>query len=121
MFNPNTDPLGNGLKSRAAEYKNAWQQAADQNARDHGQLVSFGHIGPLSNPAWDGFYQAMQEKGVDRLADSSVGMKKGMFGGFDAPDTFNANFQQSAVASKPSNQLNAHPMDGFRRAIGKGF
>lgn len=117
MFDAASDPLGVGLRSRAADYKTLWQQAADQNARDHGQLVSFGHIGPLSDPRMDGFFQAMQEAGVDKVGDASTGMKKGMFGGSEAPSTFDPASQSSAIDQSPvSRQLNANPMAGFHRA-----
>lgn len=117
MFDAASDPLGVGLRSRAADYKTLWQQTADQNARDHGQLVSFGHIGPLSDPSTDAFFQAMQEAGVDKIGDASTGMKKGMFGGYQAGSTYDPQSQSSAIDQSPaSNQLNANPMAGFQRA-----
>lgn len=49
----NPDPLGIGARQRAAD--------ANQRFRNQQQGVSFGHIGPLSDPMWDAFKQILSE------------------------------------------------------------
>ena len=96
MFNPTTDPLGIGLKARAA------------NQRRDLEVRNLGHnYGPLSDPAWDGFFQAMNEAGVDNLADNSMGAARGMFSAKPPlPSTFNPAFQTSAtMGMTPTNQI----------------
>lgn len=56
----NTDPLGIALKQRARDTR------ADLNP------TGLGSMGPLMDPMWDGFMQAMSEQGVDRLGDDSM-------------------------------------------------
>jgi hypothetical protein len=95
MFDVNNDPLGIALQSRAADKRFRFQQ-------DH----PGSSFGPLPDSRWDGFFQAMDEAGVDGVADSSVGAKKGMWSG-KAPmgSTYDPRYQTSAVDTMPSNQL----------------
>lgn len=121
IFNSQDDALGNGLMSRAAAYKNDWNLQAKENARQHGQLVSFGQIGPMGDPRWDAFFQAMDEAGVSKAGDNSMGVKQGMFGGAaPLPSTFDPTFQRSAVVdSGRSRQINAQQppaLQGLTRA-----
>jgi hypothetical protein len=93
--NPGDDPLGIALRSRAADAKQA------------NYLQNFGHnpINIQSDPAWDGFFQALKEQGVSSLADSSVGAKKGMWSPHEPlPSTYDPRFQSTAIRSK-SNQI----------------
>lgn len=98
-FNPAEDPLGIAVQGRA--------QAARQSRHLN---EDWGHptFGPLPDPKWDGFFQAMKEQGVTGLADNSVGVKKGMFGAAPpSADTYNPQFQTTALT--PSRQINAQP------------
>lgn len=77
MFNAQTDPAGAALKNRAA-----------QTYWDHQmQRAPGGPINSLYNSEWSPFFQALEEAGVDRLADNSVGRKRGMWGGNTAQST----------------------------------
>jgi hypothetical protein len=76
MLNGTDDPLGLGLRQRAREYRQGYEDDNRELAKQHGQLVSFSHIGPLKDSAWDAWQQALDEQGVDNLADASVGAKK---------------------------------------------
>lgn len=92
-----------GLESRAADRR-----------RNYAMGEGFGtgaNLGPLPDPKWDGFFQALSEKGVRRLADNSVGEATGQFPESPQPvSTVNPNFQTSAVDSMPSNQLGTGQM-----------
>ena len=68
MFDSHSDPLGIGLKSRA-------KQTRRMQAVPHRR----GSMTVLPDPQWEGYFQALSEAGVDNLADSSVGVKRGMF------------------------------------------
>lgn len=124
FWNAQDDPQGVGLRSRAAAYKTDWGNAAKENARQHGQLVSFGQVGPISDPKWDAFMQAMDEAGVSKVGDDSMGVEKGMWGAASpGVSTFNPAFQSSAVLdSGRSRQINARPhpaLEGLMRATRK--
>lgn len=55
-FDPSTDPLGIGVQSRASD------------ARWRNILTGQGPTqGPLPDSKWEGFFQALQEHGVNRL------------------------------------------------------
>lgn len=64
----NNDPLGIGLKMRAQEHRRQFDETGRTNALNHGQMVGFGHLGPLQDPMWEGLFQAMDEQGVDKTA-----------------------------------------------------
>lgn len=96
-FNAADDPLGIAVQGRA------------QQARQAQHLQDWGHptFGPLPDPKWDGFFQAMGEQGVTGLADDSVGAKEGMWSDTSRSwePTFDPSFQTSAV-STASPQIN---------------
>lgn len=97
MWDQQSDPLAIGLQSRAR-----------QKRLDYYNGAGFGHMGTvLPDPKWDGFFQAMDEAGVSNLADSSVGIKKGMWSpGAPQGGTYDPRYQSSAVdAMSPSRQL----------------
>ena len=48
----NPDPLGIGLRSRAADYQRQLNP------------TGLGELGPLRDPMWEGLFQALQEAGV---------------------------------------------------------
>lgn len=95
MFDASTDPGGISLMNRAR-----------QNRLEYEQQNRGRNFGPLSDPRWDGFFQAMNEAGVSRIADNSVGEARGMFPGKEPlPSTYDPTYQQSAVDTMPSNQI----------------
>lgn len=120
------DPLGIGLQERARQHRERFNQLGQQNAANHGQLVSFGRPSLPMSPSMEGLFQSMQEQGMTKLgADSGsqfgalpstaqagqVGMESyaprsthiGMaaHGGGDTglgvPSTFDPRFQSSAA------------------------
>lgn len=103
-FNAADDPLGIAVQGRA------------QAARQKQHLDDWGHptFGPLPDPKWDGFFQAMGEQGVTGLADDSVGVKKGMFSATpDLPDTYDPTRNQVTSLKGPvgrSNQINSRAL-----------
>lgn len=107
MFDARTDPLGIGLRSRSARYHDEFENLGRQNARAHGQIVSFANPGVLRDPMWDAFHQATMEAGVDNMADNSVGVKRGMW----APSP-----QVSTV--DPTNPAQSSAVRGFASAAG---
>lgn len=56
------DPLGLGLQQRGME---SWHE--DQATRDPNFLS-----GPLPDPKWEGYLQALHERGVDRLTGGNA-------------------------------------------------
>lgn len=84
---------------------------------------------PVNNPGmsklWERWFDTLAEQGVDRLADQSVGERRGMFQrstGY-AP-TFDPSFQSSAVVDAgQSNQIDApslHPaLAALQRLTGR--
>ena len=86
------DKLGIALKSRA---KGQRQMFDDAEGADYQQRIAaapdMGLYGPLRtsrgtqlssvlpSSMWDGLRQALFEAGVDRVADNSVGVRRGMF------------------------------------------
>lgn len=87
----NPDPLGIGASYRGSRYKQDFEDEGRENAREQGQLVGFGNLGPLPDPMWTGLFQALDEAGVGRargggmLPESNVGYQP----------TFNPAFQAS--------------------------
>lgn len=64
---------------------------------------------PSLPPEWDAWFQALENEGVTRLGDQSVGEAKGVFPG-RAPlvSNFDPSYQSSAVLeSRPSKQIGA--------------
>lgn len=100
------DPLGNAVQGRG-------MQRRFEFAQEH-PGTSFG---PLPDPKWEGLFQAMQEQGVDKVADNSVGEARGMWGNGTSdpyrprfsslPSTYNPNYQQSALG----------PLQGLQNAM----
>ncbi len=88
MFDPATDPLGLGLKSRARE------------RRLTASLSAFQPIGgPLPDQNWDALLQAMDEQGVDAIqgGESAPGSKQ--LRGFGQSDIVNrGGFSQAPLA-----------------------
>lgn len=91
-FDPVTDPLGISLKERARQQRQLREGVgALQRGQRELQAPGMGLYGPLHSslgtplsgpipdPQWEGFFQALNEADVDRLADESVGIKRGMF------------------------------------------
>jgi|ERR1035437_3667423 hypothetical protein len=69
-FDPSTDPLGIGLKQRAVANQQPYQG-----------------FGPLPDPQWQGYFQAINEAGVDKFAGANpVGTNQ--LTGFQAPTDF---------------------------------
>lgn len=115
MFGP--DPLGIGLRQRAREHTQRFQDTNRELGKQHGQLVSFSNLGPLSDPAWDAFKQAMYEQGVDKVGVDT--------GGSGYSPTFNPRTQQSAVLrgdgpaqrqGMTSGHMGSMALDGFGSA-----
>lgn len=64
----NDDPLGIGLRQRAFEARQAYDAQNRELGWQHGQLVSFSNLGPLADPQWEAWKQAVYESGADKLA-----------------------------------------------------
>ena len=60
-FDPSTDPLGVALQGRAMQHRAQYVQQEQQKD-------PYRNPGPLVSPAWEGFQQALAERGVDRIA-----------------------------------------------------
>jgi hypothetical protein len=70
------DPLGIGLRTRAAQARRAYEDENRELGKAHGQLVSFSNLGPLSDPMWDAFKQAYAERGVSKMSGGSLPMSR---------------------------------------------
>jgi len=75
----NDDPLGLGLRQRATSAKQAYEAQNRELAKQSGQLVSFSNLGPLGDPQWDAFRQALAERGVTKVAGGE-GLPMARFG-----------------------------------------
>lgn len=123
MYPVNNDSLGNGLMQRAAAHRTQFNQDAQENARQHGQLVGFGQLGPLQDPMWEGLFQAMDEQGVRGVKGGDAGGYQGLpesHAGIYQP-TFNPQYQQSAHQQMgPATGLNPNmsgPLGGLQGAM----
>lgn len=84
----NPDPLGVGLRSRAKERR--WGNfARSGNMRD----LDAGFM----SPQWDGFFEAMREKGIERMAVDST---------------------EAFAPLSPGNHISTAALDGFAQAAG---
>ena len=67
MFDAMDDPLGISLRERARDRRREMENT---------QLAAGGRpMAPGLSGPWDAWFQAMDEAGVDELADTSVGMR----------------------------------------------
>lgn len=125
-YNQADDPLGIGLQERGRQHRELYGRAAEQNARNHGQLVSYGMPSLNMSPSMEGLFQSLQESGVDNVgaqagsplgplpstaqpfqagmgqyAPKSTHLGMAAHGGGDTgmgvPNTYNPHFQSSAV------------------------
>ena len=105
------DKLGIGLKSRAKQFRRT-------QTTDRGRVSGMGAVGgPLQDPQWDGFFQAMAEQGVSGLRDDSAGYAKGIFDslGQNYEPTFDPFMgQQSAVATAAPQVNKQGELEGLR-------
>lgn len=103
------DPLGSAVQGRGLQRRFQFQQQHPGSS-----------FGPLPSAAWEGLFQAMQENGVDKVADNSVGEARGMFGQgggnhFSAlPSTYNPQFQHSAAQGGPLQGLQGAMPPGYQ-------
>ena len=70
-FDPSTDPLGIGLKQRAAVNQQPYPG-----------------FGPLPDPQWEGFFQAMNEAGVDKIGGGQSPAGSNQLTGTQTPTDF---------------------------------
>lgn len=105
------DILGHALKQRAREHRQAFEwDVGTKNMDPNGPAAAVGlygplksilgstsSLGPLPDPNWDAFNQAMHERGVDRARQVIPPQN---------PPTFNPRFQGSAVL--PANITSRH-------------
>lgn len=88
----NDDRLGIGLGERARQRRQLFEAGeVEDYERLQRQVPGVGLYGPLRgslgrtsintlpDSRWDAFFQALDEAGVDRAADESVGARRGMF------------------------------------------
>jgi hypothetical protein len=73
----NDDPLGIGLKMRALEHNRQYEAQNRELGRRNGQLVNFGHLGPLPDLNMEAFKQALFEAGADKI--SAPGLSQSRF------------------------------------------
>ena len=80
MFSNNVgttpDPLGLGLRQRAYAAQRAFEDENREVGKQHGQLVSFSNLGPLKDPMWAAYQQALSERGVGKLVGGSLPMSR---------------------------------------------
>lgn len=104
--NNQEDPLGNGVIMRGLQgYWNGRQnQIHEDNSQGNVMAASIHGGGPLPDPNWQGFYQAMNERAPGGIApshgrgDPIGGLPNSPFG---APSTMWQSGQSSAVTNKP--------------------
>ena len=104
MFNPQDDPLGLGLQSRARAHR--W---ADSIANPMSQT-----LGPLPDPMWDAYFQA--------VAEAAKGKKINFAGGAPSNELFSEAFNDpntgpEQLATLHSNQFRGESpsLSGLKR------
>jgi len=97
--------LNRELELRGRAKENRRMQEAESYAQT-GRLPRTSFMGGLP-PQWDAWFQALEDQGVTKLGDQSVGEAKGMFPKrAPLPSQFNPAYQSSAVlAAGPTNQI----------------
>lgn len=110
MLELDDDPLGIGLQTRAAA-----RRKAAENSQPTSEWMNHQIGGPAISPAWEGWFQALQEAGVDNLGDNSVGVKRGMWSqGPEYKPLFDPNYgESSAVAQAIPTLSGAADTPGF--------
>src|SRR5262245_17131316 len=83
------DPLGIDLQTRGLE--NAWRQRQQ-----------FGPIGPLPDPRWAGFFQALEDAGVDELVGGPSAPGSNQLTGIADPFSVDARGRVRALPSVTS-------------------
>jgi hypothetical protein len=99
MFDPQSDPLGLGLQARARE--NRFRLAAA------GRLSP---IGPLPDPQWEGFFQAVSEANPGKRVQY----------GQDNPEGTDLTNAQSGDPNMLSRQLGTLSLSALRRLRSRG-
>lgn len=72
------DPLGIGLMQQASN-RRLLKRNTDASTMNAGEWNNRPIDNVLPFPQWDGFFQALQNKGVTKLAGNDVGVKRGMW------------------------------------------
>lgn len=100
MFDPSDDPLGIGIQDRAQKRRQSF-------ALNEG----WGHptFGPLPDPRWEGFSQALGEAGVDELVGGNVPHSNAFVGLKHLPNMNNANEIPGGTFSPATGQPNRAP------------
>lgn len=88
-FDPSTDPLGIGLQQRAAANRQPYPG-----------------FGPLPDPQWEGYFQAMNEAGVNKVAGANPAGTNQLTGfqpptDFSGTETYGGNRGPSYSGSVP--------------------
>lgn len=76
------DPLGIALKDRAQQQRFAYQT---------GEGWGIPQLGPLPDPAWQGLFQALSERGVDRLVGGEAPGSNAFVGVEQLPGKYGAS------------------------------
>lgn len=116
-----TSLLSQARRSEAAN--TAQEMERGRNSADPFWRMNRSPQTVLRDPRWQAYFQSLSNAGVDRLADSSVGAKRGMWGQQSAgPSTImDPSIQDSALATNPSNAINArnpYAMQALQGAYG---
>jgi hypothetical protein len=114
MFDPNSDPLGLGLKARARERRQSLQALQPQNPG----FMS----GPLPDENWDAFFQAVSEANPGKAVKFGQGAAEGGDPSFASPDAYgaqtaavNAASPYAATLQSPSRQLGTLSLQALKR------
>jgi hypothetical protein len=99
MFNPQDDPLGLGLQSRARAHR--W---ADSVANPMSQT-----LGPLPDPMWDSYFQA--------VAEAAKGKKINFAGGTAPNETFDESFQDPSVGAEQLATIHSNQFRGVSPSL----
>lgn len=95
MFDPTTDPLGLGLQARARDRR--WQDVVKGNVNP---------IGPLPDPQWDAFFQAVKESNPGKRMVFQGGARP-MVEPTDDPGMAFARGTRQFTGAKDSDEFNA--------------
>lgn len=79
MFDYNTDQNGQWLAQRAQQRRAGMEAEARAQDPFYDLHKQIGGSNPTPDTNWDGFFQALNEAGVDKLSSEEVGAQRGMF------------------------------------------
>lgn len=94
------DPLGVGVQARGMEHRQAYDAAEREKN-------PYRNTGPLPDPSWEGFQQALGEAGVTHIRGGNIPGSHQLVGTSTQPDYFT---QDATFQGRPNLNSQTQPM-----------